>query len=114
MRCPPVALALVSLMVAASVSAEPSAAHTTEALALTCSTCHWIESSKPGPDTNSGIPTLHGRSAAELLKKLREYRSGVGDPTIMNRIARGYSDEELVRIADFIAAAGASATDPQR
>lgn len=114
MRAPYRLLVIVSVVVHASASAEPSARHTTESLTLTCSTCHWIESSKPGPDTGSGIPTLHGRSAAELLKKLREYRSSVGDPTIMNRIARGYSDEELVRIAEFIAAAGASATDPQR
>lgn len=90
-------------------------ARSTEALVYNCYTCHWIDSNKPanrGPD--DGIPTLHGRTAEELLKKLHEFRNKQGSPTIMNRIAAGYSEEELTRIANFIATAGkqAAATSP--
>lgn len=52
-----------------------------------------------------GIPSLNRRTSAEMLKKLREYRAGVGDPTIMNRIAKGFTDEQLAAIARYLAGA---------
>ncbi len=57
-----------------------------QALALNCFTCHGTDGRSPG-----AMPGINGKSAGE------------GDPTIMNRIARGYSDEEIDRIADFLA-----------
>lgn len=69
-----------------------------QALALNCFTCHGTDGRSPG-----AMPGINGKSADYLRRKLREFRAGEGDPTIMNRIARGYSDEEIDRIADFLA-----------
>jgi cytochrome c553 len=103
------ALCLLGMMcgIASAEVKLGKAARSTEALAYNCYTCHWIDSDKPSSlEAADGIPTLHGRTAEELLKKLREFRNKQGSPTIMNRIAAGYSDEDLARIANFIAAAG--------
>jgi sulfide dehydrogenase cytochrome subunit len=50
------------------------------------------------------MPTLQGKQAGYILRRLLEFKQGKGHPTIMDRIARGYSDEELARIASHIAA----------
>jgi cytochrome subunit of sulfide dehydrogenase len=110
----PLLLAAACLLLQSAVRADPQSVRSTESLALTCSTCHWIETDDPAPDRDAGIPALHGRSAKELLHKLREYRSNIGNPTLMNRIAKGYSDEELARIADYIAAVGGGLKEESR
>ncbi|MGQ0657105.1 MAG: c-type cytochrome [Chromatiales bacterium] len=92
---------LVGTLIAGAVIGSGSdtlSPRSTEALAFNCFTCHGPE----GQGTGS-IPPLHGKSADQLLRRLLEFRQGRGNPTIMDRIARGYSDEELARIADYIA-----------
>ena len=43
-----------------------------------------------------GIPPIAGtRSRLELVALMRGYRTNEGAPTVMNRIARGYSDAEI-------------------
>ncbi len=79
--------------------AAESPPRSTEALAFNCYTCH-------APQVRRGkgdISSLKGKSAATLLQKLRDFKNGAGDATLMSRIARGYSDEELARIAEFLA-----------
>lgn len=79
---------------AVAVAAEPSA----EALAFNCYTCHG-----PGGVSPAAMPSLHGKSAGYLLRRLLEFKQDKGNPTIMGRIAKGYSDEELARIAEYLA-----------
>lgn len=74
------------------------------ALTLPCSTCH----AATAPAT--GIPVLRG-PASRLLAELRAFRDGTRAATIMDRITRGYSDDELVRIADVIGEARAVDVD---
>jgi cytochrome c553 len=105
------ALVLLSAVCTAAPRADTPIAPDARAMASTCATCHWNDDDGRGDD--GGIPSLHRRSSAELLKKLREYRADAGDPTIMNRIAKGFTDEQLAQIAEYIAAsAGASGTTP--
>lgn len=69
-----------------------------ESLVFTCYTCHGPEGKSPGK-----IPELAGTSSEKIKEKLNAFRQDLGEPTIMNRIARGYSEEEIVRIADYLA-----------
>jgi sulfide dehydrogenase cytochrome subunit len=88
------------LLIAAAVAAEPApAGPSIEALSFNCYTCH-------GPDGRSpaAMPSLQGKRADYLLRRLLEFKQGKGHPTIMDRIARGYSDEELASIAAYVAA----------
>lgn len=74
-----------------------------EALAFNCFTCHGTDGRSPG-----AMPGLYGKSAAYLRQRLRELRAGAGaaEPTIMQRIARGYSDAEIDLIAEYLAGLG--------
>lgn len=85
------------LLPSLSAAAQEGAGRSTEALVFNCFTCHG-----PRGRGSEPIPAIGGKPAADLLGKLRDFRNGRRDPTIMDRIARGYTDEELGRIADYL------------
>lgn len=64
-------------------------------LAAQCAQCHGTNGSGPG------FETLAGRSASSLFNDLldRKYRPIEG---IMDRQARGYTDDQLRQIADYL------------
>ncbi|ARJ68093.1 sulfide dehydrogenase [Magnetospirillum sp. ME-1] len=66
-------------------------------MADTCMACH-------SPEIHSSIPGLSGRPAGELLRMLLAFRDGGRAATIMDRIAKGYSREQLGAIAGELAA----------
>lgn len=68
-------------------------------LAETCAGCHGTDGASGGPATPS-IAGLHGEYFVEVMKG---YRDGTAFATIMNRIAKGYTDEELSKLASFFA-----------
>ncbi len=91
------ALALV-LFIAPSSGAEDAVPRRAEALAFNCFACHGPHGEGPGE-----MKSLRTLSAAEIRDKLNAYKRDEKDPTIMNRIAKAYSDEEIALIADYIA-----------
>lgn len=68
-------------------------------MAETCLACH-------SPELHSTIPSLAGRPAGDLLRLLLAFRDGSRAATIMDRIAKGYSREELGAIAGELAGTG--------
>jgi cytochrome subunit of sulfide dehydrogenase len=66
--------------------------------ASSCSGCH-------GPPA-AGIPPLAGLSADAIAGALADFRSGRRPATVMNRIAKGFSEEESRAIAAWLAARG--------
>ncbi len=98
------AAAGVSLMAVFEAGGAAPAGPSIEALSFNCYTCHGPEGRSP-----AAMPSLQGKPAAYLLRRLLEYKQGKGHPTIMDRIARGYTDEELAGIATYLAAQGNSA-----
>ncbi len=67
-----------------------------EALAFNCYACHAGVRGSPVPD-------IRGWSAARLLAKLTAYKQDPDRAALMSRIAKGYGDEELQRIAAYLA-----------
>lgn len=67
-------------------------------LAASCAACH-------GPDGRSpdSIPTIQGKSARYIADKMKGFKSGEGSPTVMNRLAKGYSEAEIEQIAAWFA-----------
>ena len=65
-------------------------------LASTCSGCH-------GKQPDSAIASLHGRSAAEIADAFLSYKNNADGPSAMHRMARGYTDEQIQLIADYLA-----------
>jgi cytochrome subunit of sulfide dehydrogenase len=84
------ALAGFALLIATSVQAEPG-----RLLASQCAQCHGTNGAGPGFDE------IAGKSASELFHELIEmkYRPIEG---IMDRQARGYTDDQLGLIASFL------------
>ncbi len=64
--------------------------------AVSCMACHGTDGKAEGV----GL-TLHGKTSQELTDTLLAFKSGKKTGTIMDQHAKGYSDEELKRIAIY-------------
>lgn len=64
------------------------------ALMNACAACH-------GPDGRSqgAIPSIHALPKEQLVDSLRAFRSGARQGTVMNRIAKGLSDDDITALA---------------
>ena len=68
-------------------------------LALACAGCH---------SGNSGaIASLSGYDQETLVVRLSDYKSDTTGTTVMHRLARGYSDEEIDLVSAYLAASEA-------
>jgi cytochrome c553 len=88
------AAALVAL-----VSGTAGAADRGYMLASSCAACHGPAGRSPG-----AIPSLNGKDKDFIVKALQEFKSDAKPATVMNRLAKGYSDEEIDAIATWFAA----------
>ena len=66
--------------------------------AASCSGCHSTGTAGPS------VSRLHGRDAGEIVIAMAGFRDGSLPATVMNRIAKGFSDDELRAIAAWLAA----------
>ena len=66
--------------------------------AASCSGCHAASTRVDTP-----VPPLKGRSQADIADAMIDYKSGKRSGTIMDRIAKGFSDEEIRAIAAWYA-----------
>lgn len=92
-----------SLLAVATVAALAAPALAQNAnptlLALTCQGCHGGQGKSPGQ-----IPAINGRTMQQVAEILRDFREGKRPATVMTRIAKGYTDEEIEAIAKEVAA----------
>ncbi len=105
----PKALLLTGLVLSISISAfaaddkkkKPAVMSGASAkmLANTCAGCHGFDGVSKGPAT----PTIAGFSAEYLTELLIAYKTGDTSSTMMGRIAKGYSDDELKQVAEVYA-----------
>jgi sulfide dehydrogenase cytochrome subunit len=86
------AVGLASIGAATVVSAEPPAG------AAACSGCHPSSARVASP-----VPRLTGRDRAEIVKAMQDFRSGTRAGTVMDRIAKGFTDAEIQAIAAWYA-----------
>jgi cytochrome subunit of sulfide dehydrogenase len=64
-------------------------------LALACSGCHDAQTGV------SALPRLTGMDAPSFIQRMNDFKSGKRVSSIMNRIARGYDETELQKMADY-------------
>lgn len=67
-----------------------------QALAFNCRNCH-----ADNPPEH-GVPGLSMLSKNDIRHSLLDFKSGKKPATIMQRLAKGYSDAELNAVADFL------------
>jgi cytochrome c553 len=65
-------------------------------VAMQCNGCHGYNGASAG-----AIPTLKGLPADYLASAMKDFKSGKRPATIMNRIAKGYSDAEIDAVAEY-------------
>ena len=67
--------------------------------AASCSGCHPATQGVASP-----VPRLNGRDAAQIVSAMTEFRTGKRPTTIMDRIAKGFSEDEVKAIASWYGA----------
>jgi sulfide dehydrogenase cytochrome subunit len=87
---------VAALAVAFGASMAPAAE--TPAGVASCSGCHAANTRVETP-----VPRLAGRRPAEIADAMIAFKSGTRAGTIMDRIAKGFSDEEIRAIAAWYA-----------
>jgi cytochrome c553 len=87
-------------LVLASVAASPAGAQTAAPPgAAACSGCH-----APAGRAGMAIPPLRGRASDEIVTAMRAFRTGERPATVMDRIAKGFSDDEVQAISAWYGA----------
>jgi cytochrome c553 len=87
------AIGVASIAAAAVAWAEPPAG------AMSCSGCHPASTRVTTP-----VPRLVGLERVVIVRAMQEFRSGQRASTVMDRIAKGFTDEEIQAIAAWYAA----------
>jgi cytochrome c553 len=84
------ALALVLFLASPGLAQQPPPG------ATSCSGCH-------APAARAtGMPTLEGRAPADIVTAMQEFRAGRRHATVMDRIAKGFADDELAALAAYV------------
>lgn len=78
---------------AGQVSADPTATM----MANTCAGCHGTEGKSVGPAS----PNLAGLSESYFIDSMKGFKEGTRPATIMDRIAKGYSDAQIESMATY-------------
>ena len=86
-----VATVMASAVPSLAASAPPPGA-------TACSGCHTAGTAA------TSVTRLYGRDANEIMTAMTGFRDGSLPATVMNRIAKGFSDDELRAIATWLAA----------
>ncbi len=90
-------LALLASLPSGAVLAQNITEPTTgRNIGIVCAACHGTDGISHG-----SVPTIKGRSAEELEARLQAYRADKEKGTIMNRIAKGYTDAEITAVSDY-------------
>jgi cytochrome subunit of sulfide dehydrogenase len=75
----------------------PAAAAEAPPGAASCSGCHPANTNADTP-----VPRLAGQDASAIMTAMKDFRSGQRPATVMDRIAKGFSDDEIGTIAAWL------------
>ena len=86
------AIGVASIAAAVVASAEPPPG------AAACSGCHPVSTRVTSP-----VPRLAGLDRAAIVRAMQDFRSGTRAATVMDRIAKGFTEAEVQAIAAWYA-----------
>lgn len=92
-----------AVLFAAALAAAPAFAQDTEGrnLAAGCAICHGTEGRAAKDST---LAPLAGLRREYIAAQMRAFREGKGPATVMQQLARGYSDAEIDMLAAWFSA----------
>ncbi len=70
------------------------------AMAATCAACHGTN----GLSVGGAVPSLAGINKEYFLNQLKAFREGKRDATIMQQLAKGYTEAEVAALGDYFSA----------
>jgi cytochrome c553 len=92
----------MALLSTGALASETTSNPQARLLAAACANCHGTDGKLGG-----AIPAIAGRPAVALESQLLAFKQGkVANATIMDRISRGYSDDELKQLAQHFSRIG--------
>lgn len=92
----PLAVAWTLAAVAAGPLCTPAPAADPQMLASSCSGCHTNADTLTTP-----IPRIRGLPEAVILDAMRAFRAGQRPATVMDRIAKGFTEDEIKQLAAY-------------
>lgn len=96
-------LGVAGALALGGLPATPAHAQETTAapimLAETCSACHGVDGASVGPS----LPSLGGMDRTYFVQTMKDFASGARHATVMDRIAKGYTEADLNAMADYFA-----------
>jgi len=92
------AAAALLLLAGPAAAQDPNLARN---LVANCANCHGTNGQAV---PNSGMASIAGEPKEQLIKRIKEYRSGVRPATVMHQLSKGYTDEQIDLIAGYLAA----------
>jgi cytochrome subunit of sulfide dehydrogenase len=93
---PPIVAVAIAL---AWSSSDAPAADAGRDIAAGCATCHGTDGRSRG-----AIPSLAGRDKIAIVQQVRDFRDGKRPSTVMQQLAKGYSDTQIEAAAAYFAA----------
>ena len=87
---------LTTLTFAAEVTSYPNLGRD---VAANCASCHGTDGRSRG-----AIPNLAGMDAATIVQRMKEFRDGRRPATVMQQLAKGYTDAQVEAAAAYFAA----------
>ncbi len=94
-----VAIAAALFAVATGAAAQTADPNLGRNIAASCANCHGT-----GGVSKGVVATLAGQPKDVLVRKMQEYKTGGGSPTIMHQLAKGYTDAQIDLAAAWFAA----------
>lgn len=99
MSCLRTALVSAAMLAAALGAGTSSATEVSRGAILSapCFACHGTNG-----HSKSAIPSIYGIPSESMVAKLQAFKHDRTLATVMNRHAKGYTDEEIQLIADYL------------
>ena len=92
------AIAFVAIAAVAVTAAGPAAWAEPPAGAASCTGCH-----PSSPRVTTPVLRLAGMDRSSIVRAMQDFRSGKRTGTVMDRIAKGFTDDEIQAIAAWYA-----------
>jgi cytochrome subunit of sulfide dehydrogenase len=99
MRGSTAAIAAMTGLLATALSPVAIAQDASQAryLAANCANCHGTSGASAG-----AMPSLAGMPRAQLVQQMQAFKKGERPATIMHQLAKGYTDQQIELIADYL------------
>lgn len=91
---------LLTIVTLLCVAASSRAADGGQRLYASCAVCHGTA----GAGSGGVLPILAGQPKGALADSMRAFKAGTRPATIMQQIAKGYTEEQVEQIAAYLAA----------